>query len=153
MPVPTICSFDASEHDGVHIVVPQGHRVLLTYLAAVTLVFAVLVWLLYRLTASGCIIVLTSMEVGMPRSRPPPLTPDGLRQSGRDQGTEIAAAIIGTMTGASAFSVDDFEADVRDRFDAWMAAMHQFYMATHNLSDGELKVWDEAALAALNERL
>jgi hypothetical protein len=89
----------------------------------------------------------------MPRSPPPPVSPDALRQSGRHQGQEIAAAIIGTMTGASAFSVDGFEAEVRDRFDAWMAAMHQFYMATHNLSADDLRTWDEAALAALEERL
>jgi hypothetical protein len=49
--------------------------------------------------------------------------------------------------------VDGFEAEVRDRFDAWMAAMHQFYMATHNLSADDLKTWDEAALAALDNRL
>jgi hypothetical protein len=93
------------------------------------------------------------MEVRMPRSPSPPLSPDALRQSGRDLGTEVAAALIGTMTDASAFSVDGFEAEVRDRFDAWMAAMHQFYMATHNLSADDLKTWDEAALAALEERL
>jgi hypothetical protein len=86
------------------------------------------------------------MEVRMPRSPSPPLSPDALRRSGRDLGTEVAAALIGTMTDASAFSV-------RDRFDAWMAAMHQFYMATHNLSADDLKTWDEAALAALEERL
>jgi hypothetical protein len=34
-----------------------------------------------------------------------------------------------------------------------MAAMHQFYMATHNLSADDLRTWDEAALAALEERL
>ena len=93
------------------------------------------------------------MEAGMPRSPPPPLNPDVVRQNGRDLGTEIAAAIIGTMTGASAFSVDDFEAEVRDRFNAWMAAMHQFYVDTYNRSEDELRVWDEAALAALEERL
>jgi len=89
----------------------------------------------------------------MPRRPPPPLSPDALRQSGRDQGTEVAAAIIGTMTGASAFSVDDFEAELRDRFTAWMAAMHQFYIDSYNRSEEELRVWDEAALAALEERL
>jgi hypothetical protein len=57
------------------------------------------------------------------------------------------------MTGASAFSVDDFEAEVRDRFNAWMAAMHQFYIDSYNRSEEELRVWDEAALAALEERL
>ena len=89
----------------------------------------------------------------MPRSPPPPLSSDALRQNGRDQGTEVAAAIIGTLTNASAFSVDDFEAEVRDRFEAWMAAMRQFYIATHDLSDEELKTWSDAALAALDERL
>jgi hypothetical protein len=57
------------------------------------------------------------------------------------------------MTGASAFSVSDFEAEVRDRFNAWMAAMRQFYIETLNLSDDEFQTWAEAALAALNERL
>ncbi len=89
----------------------------------------------------------------MPRSPPPPVSPDALRQSGRDLGGEVAAAIIRVMTTAPAFSVDGFDAEVRDRFDAWMAAMHQFYMATHNLSADDLKTWDEAALAALEERL
>jgi hypothetical protein len=93
------------------------------------------------------------MEVGMTRSPPPPLSLGALRQSGRDQGAEVAAAIIGAMTGASTFSVDEFEAEVRDRFNAWMAVMNQFYIATHNLSDVELKTWAEAALAALEERL
>ena len=89
----------------------------------------------------------------MPRSPSPPLSPGALRQSGRDLGGEVAAAIIGVMTTAPAFSVDGFDAEVRDRFDAWMAAMHQFYMATHNLSADDLRTWDEAALAALEERL
>lgn len=66
---------------------------------------------------------------------------------------EVAAAIISTMAGASAFSVSDFEAEVRDRFNAWMAAMRQFYSETHNLSDDEFQTWAEAALAALDERL
>ncbi len=93
------------------------------------------------------------MEVRIPRSPSPPLSPGALRQSGRDLGGEVAAAIIGVMTTAPAFSVDGFDAEVRDRFNAWMAAMHRFYVDTYNLSDDELKTWDEAALAALDERL